>query len=53
VSHSLKDFNMILKEKIALFNDTSKVDKLSNLKKELSELEEISLKNMDKVIERG
>ena len=53
VSHSLKDFNMILKEKIGLFNDPSKVDKLSNLRKELSELEEISLRNMDKVIERG
>jgi hypothetical protein len=29
------------------------VDKLFSLKKELSELEEQSLKNMDKIIERG
>jgi hypothetical protein len=29
------------------------VDKLSNLRKELSDLEEQSLRNMDKIIERG
>lgn len=36
-----------------LYNDKTKVDKLSELKKELTELEQISLQNMDKVIERG
>jgi len=29
------------------------VDKLANLRKELSDLEEQSLRNMDKIIERG
>ena len=53
VAHQLKDFNNILKENMSLFSDKSKVDKLSELKKELTELEEISLRNMDKVIERG
>ena len=53
VAHQLKDFNTVLKDNMALFSDKSKVDKLSELKKELTELEEISLRNMDKVIERG
>lgn len=35
------------------YNNKAEVDKLSSLKKELSELEEQSLRNMDKVIERG
>jgi len=35
------------------YSDKTKVDKLSELKKELTELEEVSLRNMDKVIERG
>lgn len=36
-----------------MYNDKTKVDKLSELKKELTELQQISLQNMDKVIERG
>ena len=35
------------------YNNPTKIDKFSNLKKELTELEEQALKNMDKVIERG
>jgi synaptobrevin family protein YKT6 len=35
------------------YQNRTEVDKLSNLKKELSELEESALRNMDKVIERG
>jgi vesicle-associated membrane protein 7 len=35
------------------YNNKTEVDKLSSLRKELSELEEQSLRNMDKVIERG
>ena len=53
MAHQLKDFNTVLKDNMALFSDKSRVDKLTELKKELTELEEISLKNMDKVIERG
>lgn len=53
VAHSLKDFNNVLKENMLLYTDKTKVDKLSELKKELTELEQISLQNMDKVIERG
>lgn len=39
VAHQLKDFNKVLKEKMAEFSDKAKVDKLSELKKELTELE--------------
>lgn len=53
VAHSLKDFRPILQDWIGKYNNKSEVDKLSNLKKELSELEEQALRNMDKVIERG
>lgn len=53
VAHSLKDFNKVLQDNMSLYNDKTKVDKLSELKKELTELEEVSLRNMDKVIERG
>ena len=35
------------------YNNKTEVDKLSNLRKELSDLEEQSLRNMDKIIERG
>lgn len=38
---------------MAKYNNKTEVDKLSSLKKELSELEEQALRNMDKVIERG
>ena len=40
VSHSLKDFRPILQEWMGKFNDKAQVDKLSSLKKELSQLEE-------------
>ena len=53
VAHQLKEFNKILKEKIEMFNNKASVDKLYSLKKDLTELEEISLRNMDKVIDRG
>lgn len=35
------------------YNNKTEVDKLSSLRKELSDLEEQSLRNMDKIIERG
>jgi hypothetical protein len=35
------------------FNNKVEIDKLSSLKKELNDLEEQSLKNMDKIIDRG
>jgi len=53
VAYSLNDFRPILKEWMGKFNNKSEVDKLSSLKKELSELEEQALRTMDKVIERG
>ena len=53
VAHSLTDFRPILMEWMGKYQDKSSVDKLSNLKKELSELEEQALRNMDKVIDRG
>lgn len=53
VAHSLKDFKPILQEWMAKYNNKTEVDKLSSLRKELSELEEQSLRNMDKIIERG
>lgn len=33
VAHSLKDFNNVLKQNMFLYNDKTKVDKLSELKK--------------------
>ena len=53
VGHSLRDFKPILQDWMSKYQNRTEVDKLSNLKKELSELEESALKNMDKVIERG
>lgn len=53
VAHQLKDFNNVLKQQMNLYNDPTKVDKFEELKKHLTDLEEQSLKNMDKVIERG
>ena len=53
VAHSLKDFRPILQDWMGKFNNKAEVDKLSGLRKELSELEEQALRNMDKVIERG
>jgi len=50
VAHSLKDFRSILQEWMGKYNNKAEVDKLTNLKKELSELEEQALRNMDKVI---
>jgi vesicle-associated membrane protein 7 len=35
------------------YNNTTKIDKFSSLRKELTELEEQALDNMNKVIERG
>jgi hypothetical protein len=35
------------------YNNPAKIDKFSSLRKELSELEEQALENMNKVIERG
>lgn len=34
VAHSLKDFDGLLKEKMELFGDKTKVDKFANLKKQ-------------------
>lgn len=53
MGHSLKDFKPILQEWMGKFNNKAEVDKLTSLKKELSELEEQALTNMDKVIQRG
>jgi vesicle-associated membrane protein 7 len=53
VAHSLKDFRPILQDWMVKFNNKTEIDKLSGLRKELSELEEQALRNMDKVIERG
>jgi vesicle-associated membrane protein 7 len=53
VGHSLKDFKPILQEWMGKYNNKTEVDKLSSLRKELSDLEEQSLRNMDKIIERG
>ena len=53
VGHSLRDFKPILQDWMGKYNNRAEVDKLTNLKKELSELEEQALRNMDKVIERG
>lgn len=53
MGHSLKDFKPILQEWMGKYNNKTEVDKLSSLRKELSELEEQSLRNMDKIIERG
>lgn len=53
VAHSLKDFKPILQEWMGKYNNKTEVDKLSSLRKELSELQEQALRNMDKVIERG
>ena len=51
VAHSLtRDFKNILQEWMGKYNNRAEVDKLTNLKKELSELEEQALRNMDKVI---
>lgn len=36
VAHSLKDFNRVLQENMALYSDKTRVDKLSELKKELT-----------------
>jgi hypothetical protein len=33
VAHSLKDFNKVLQDNMSLYNDKTKVDKLSELKK--------------------
>lgn len=38
VAHSLKDFKPILQDWMAKFNNKTEVDKLSALKKELSEV---------------
>lgn len=38
---------------MTLYSDRSRVDKFTELQKHLTDLEEQSLKNMDKVIERG
>lgn len=35
------------------YNNKEEVDKLANLRKNLSELEEQSLRNMDQIIQRG
>lgn len=38
VAHSLKEFNNVLKNKMEDYNDKTKIDKLSKLKDQLSEL---------------
>lgn len=57
---TLKDFAEILKDRMELYSDKARVDKFSLLKKyipiglrELSSAEEIMLKNLDAVIDRG
>ena len=51
--HSLSDFNNILADRLKLFNNPADVDQFAKLQRKMTEVEEMSLKNLDKAIDRG